>query len=144
MAIIAELDKKAWNRWVKSRPVVVREICRRLPPDRLYRMKSTGQRVTLYSYSEEGSVTVNITGEYNAIVFDRQVFGIDPNDLEECDLPPSDEPIGTMLTEEKDVNALIDSRIEMLHQNGEKHNHARCRLCSARPTSESQSLQKSD
>lgn len=108
MAKVHELDETAWNEWVKTRPDVVRAVCERLPPDRLYRMKSTGSRVTLYSYSEDGTVTVDITGEYNAHVMDRQVFGIDPDDLQECDLPGADEPLGTLLTDDADVEAYID------------------------------------
>ena len=57
-------------------------------------MKSTGHRVTMYSYSENGTVTVNVTGDYNVVVFERQVFGISPDDLEECDLPAPGEFLG--------------------------------------------------
>lgn len=109
MAKISELNQEAWGEWVASRPPIVKAVCEKLPPDRLYRMKSTGSRVTLYSYSEDGTVTVDITGQYNAHMMDRQVFGIDPNDLEECDLPGPDEPLGTLLTEDADVEAYIDA-----------------------------------
>jgi len=71
-------------------------------------MKTTGSRVTLYSYSENGTLTVNVTGEYNAVIFDRQVFGIKPEDLEECDLPSAEETTGTVLTEKEDVDSYID------------------------------------
>jgi hypothetical protein len=109
VAKICEGFKQAeFDAWAETRPPVVREMCKRLPPDRLYRMKSTGQRVTMYSYSENGTVTVNVTGQYNQITFDRRVFGVDPDNLEECDFPPSDEPIGTLLTEQEDVEAFID------------------------------------
>jgi len=103
-----EEQKKEWNEWVTSRPEVIQDLCRRFPPYNLYRLKTTGSRVTLYSYSEDGTITVNITGEYNALMFDRQVFGIKPEDLEECDLPSEDERLGTILTKEEDVNAFID------------------------------------
>lgn len=131
MAKIADLDETAWQEWVNSRPPIVKAMCERLPPDRLYRMKSTGQRVTVHSFSENRTVTVNITGQYNAIMFDRQVFGIDPDDLEECDLPPSDEPIGTLLTEEADLDAYIGAQIAVLHDAGKQHNEAKCPRCSA-------------
>jgi hypothetical protein len=71
-------------------------------------MKSTGHRVTLHSYRENGTVTVDITGRYNLITFDRQVFGVDADDLVECDFPGSDEPIGTMLTEREEIEAFIE------------------------------------
>lgn len=108
MAKVGEMDEAGWNAWVATRPPVIQAMCAKLPPDRLYRMKSTGQRVTLHSYSENETVTVDITGEYNATMFDRQVFGVAADDLEECDLPASDEPIGTLLTEEAEVEAYID------------------------------------
>jgi hypothetical protein len=131
MAKVAELDMVAFNAWVETRPPVVQALCERLPPDRLYRLKSSGHRVTLRSYCEDGTVTVNVTGQYNALAFDRYVFGIAPADLEECDLPPSDEPIGTVLTEQEDVDALIRMEVEQRHKNGERHNDLLCRLCSA-------------
>ena len=112
MAIIGEIDQEAWSEWIDSRPKIIQDICKKLPPNRLYRMKSTGQRVYIYSYSEDGTVTVDITGQYNFITFDRQVFGIDPDNLEECDLPDDNEPLGTMLTEEDDVRDFVDSTLK--------------------------------
>lgn len=109
MAKIAELNEAGWQEWVASQPPCVQELCKRLPPDRLYRMKSTGQRVTILSYGEDDRLRVNITGRYNAIMFDRQVFGIDADDLEECDLPGPDEALGTVLTDDGDVKAYIDA-----------------------------------
>ena len=101
-------QKKAWEEWVSARPQIIKDLCNRFPPYNLYRLKGSGHRVTLFSYSEEGTMTVNVSGEYNAVIFDRQVFGIKPNDLQECDLPEPDEVIGTFLTEEEDVNEFVD------------------------------------
>ena len=103
-----EEQQKAWNEWVASRPEIVQDLCRRFPPYNLYRLKSSGHRVTLYSYSEDGTLTVNVSGEYNAVMFDRQVFGIKPDGLEECSLPSAQEPLGTMLRESEDVERFID------------------------------------
>lgn len=108
MAKISELDVDGWNAWVSTRPAAVQDLCKRLPPDRLYLLKTSNRRVTLYSYSEDGTVTVNVTGEYNMVTFSRQVFGINPDDLEECDLPADDEPLGEMLTERVDIEEFID------------------------------------
>ena len=108
MAKVAEIDQDLWNKWVEGRPPEVKALCKRRSPDRLYRMKSSGRRVTIYSYSEDGTVTVNVSGKYNALTFERQVFGVDPDDLEECDLPKEDEPLGVLLTEREDVGAFID------------------------------------
>lgn len=102
-------DEASWNEFVRTRPDVVRRIAERLKPWELYRLKTTGQRVTLYSISEDGTVTVDITGEYNATLFDCQVFGINPDDLEPCDLPASGEVTGTMMTPEQ-----VDDNIDAL------------------------------
>lgn len=89
-----EEQESGYHAWVKTRPPVVREIAERLEPWSLYRMKSTDQLVTLYSISEDGTVTVNVTSEFNGPwVMDRQVFGIEPDDLEPADLPIG-EPVG--------------------------------------------------
>lgn len=106
MAKIAELtDPAVWEEWVSTRPLVVQELCRRYPPDRLYLLKPQGQRVTILAYAENGTLRVNVSGEWNCLVFERDVFGINPNDLEECDLPNENEVTGTMLTKEDDVKA---------------------------------------
>lgn len=91
-------QEKGWAKWVDSRPPAVRTIAERFNPWTLYRMKSTGQRVTVASFYEDGTISVNITGQFNQIAFDRNVFGIDPDDLMECDLPAADETVGTMLS----------------------------------------------
>ena len=88
MAKIAELtDPAVWEEWVSTRPPVVQDLCRRYPPDRLYLLTPPGQRVTLVSYNENGTVNVYVSAQWNCLVFEREVFGVDPNDLEECDLP---------------------------------------------------------
>ena len=96
MAKIAELNNKAWCDWVATRPEGIQKLCRQLPPDRLYRMKTIGQRVTIYSYSEDGTVTVDVSGEYNFALFERRVFGVNPDDLEECDVPDAREILGVI------------------------------------------------
>jgi hypothetical protein len=52
-------QEASWNEWVAERPDVVRKIAERLNPWELYRLKTTGQRITLYSVSEDGTVTVD-------------------------------------------------------------------------------------
>lgn len=131
MAKIGNLNHEAWAEWVATRPSAVKVLCDRLPPDRLYRMKPHGQRVTIHSYSENGTLTVDISGQYNLHAFDRQVFGINPDDLEECDLPAESEPVGTLLTTDAEIDAHIQQYIAELHQRGEEHNTENCQLCSA-------------
>jgi hypothetical protein len=106
MAIVKEMDMKAWEEWVKTRPPAVKELCRKLPPDRLYRLKNRDVLVTIVSYSEDNTVTVSITGEYNVLAFDREVFGVNPKHLKECNLPKEGEIIGTPLTGFKEYSHL--------------------------------------
>lgn len=106
MAVICEM-KEAWHSWLAARPVIVQQLAAQLPPNRLYRLKTSGHRVTLYSYGEDGTVTVAVTGDYNAVAFDRRVFGIKPEDLEECDLPEPGEPLGTLLSDRKEIDEYI-------------------------------------
>lgn len=84
-----EEQKKGWAEWVATRPPAIQEMCASLPPDRLYVMKSTGRRVTLEAYAEDGTLTVHVSHEYNPgiVLLSRSVFGIKPEGLEECDLP---------------------------------------------------------
>ena len=87
MAKFAELDLDAFNAWVSSRPAIVRRLVARLPPDRLYLMKSTGQCVTVFSYGEDGTVAVDVRKKLKLQSIERRMFGISPDDLEECELP---------------------------------------------------------
>ncbi len=95
--------------WISERPSTVQAIAKRLDFYELFRMKSTGQRVVIHSISEDGTVTVNVTAKFNRLMFDRQVFGVNPDDLEPCDLPAKDEPLGSMMTQdevEENIDAL--------------------------------------
>lgn len=111
MALIIEWTKKQredWDKWIATCPSIIQELCKKFPPNKLYKLKSSGHRVTIYSYSEDKTITVIVSGEYNAVIFDRQIFGIPPDDLEECGLPLETEPLGTLLAEKKDINAFIE------------------------------------
>jgi hypothetical protein len=91
-----------WHAWVAARPAHVRAVAQRFDPWSLYRLKTSGHRVVLASFGEQEdggvSLTVSVTGRFNCVVFDRYVFGIDPEELEPCELPAPDEPVGTALT----------------------------------------------
>jgi hypothetical protein len=91
----------AWDEWVRSRPEAVRKIAEKIYPWKLYRLKTSGHRVTLYSIDEqkdntEPTLRVNVSGDFNFLSFERTVFGIKIDDLEECDLPGPDEKLGSM------------------------------------------------
>jgi hypothetical protein len=103
-----------WDMWVSELPAAVRETLQRydLKPWKLYRLKSSGHRVTLYSVDEpnDGSaptLKVVVSGRFNMLTFDRLVFGISPDDLVECDLPEDAEPLGTVLSHDE-VDRPID------------------------------------
>jgi hypothetical protein len=85
--------------WIASRPPEIQAMIRKHPPNLLYRMKSSGHRVTIYSYAEDGTVTVDVTGQYNVVTFSRRVFGVKPDDLTECDGPALGEPTGDLAAE---------------------------------------------
>lgn len=97
MAVIFEWDenaKREWHDWLFTRPDCIKSMAAKCPPNRLYRMKSTSQRCTIIAYSEDGTVRVNITGQYNFVIHSRQVYGVAIDDLEECDPPGPDEQLG--------------------------------------------------
>ena len=101
MAIIhefSEKERKEWEAWIETRPKSIQKMIKKFPPDILYRMKSTGHRVALYSYEEDGTMTVLVTGKYNKLSLERRVFGIKAEDLVECDLPDEDEELGVVPT----------------------------------------------
>lgn len=88
-----------WAEWVAERPPAVRVVAEKFFPWKLYRLTSTGHRVTLVSFGEtkDGTIAlrINVSGDYNALAFERQVFGIAPEELVECDLPGPDEVLGS-------------------------------------------------
>ena len=98
MVKILELDQARWEEWVSARPPIVRELCKIYPPNRLYLMRPTGQRVTILSYGEDGTVRVHVSAQFNCLTFEREVFGVDPMDLEECELPNETEITGIFST----------------------------------------------
>lgn len=108
MAKHGEMDEKMFAEWVATRPDCIKELIAKLPPDRLYLLKSSNHRVTIYSYNEDGTVSVSVSGDYNRVIFERNVFGVKPEDLEECDLPSDDEPVGAILTDDNDIDRMVD------------------------------------
>jgi hypothetical protein len=74
MAIIRPVDEQALENWIVTRPPVIQEMVRSHPPGRLYRMKSTGQRVEIHSYAEDRTVAVWVSGKWNIVMFERLVL----------------------------------------------------------------------
>lgn len=99
---IRDLNETEWAAWLASEPQSIRDLAARYPPDRLYRMTSTGQRVTLLSYSEDGTCRVDIDPVHNPerlMLIPLEVFGVDLADLVECDVPAEK---GYVLTETRE------------------------------------------
>ena len=113
MADVFKLGSE-WEEWVNTRPAVVKDLCLRYPPNKLYRIKTTGQRVTIHSYAEDGTVTVDVTGEFNRVIIDTQVFGVAATHLVECDVPGPNEPLGTVLTTEAERDVYINLMRELI------------------------------
>jgi hypothetical protein len=124
-----ELDETPWSAWVATRPPVIQQMCAKYPPNLLYRLKTTGDRVTLVAYSENETVWVFVSGEFNLVTFERQVFGISVTDLEECDLPAESERVGCLINAPEEVEQFIAQGIAQLHREGKKHNQDACPLC---------------
>ena len=109
-------QRAAWDQWVRERPAAIRELIAKykFDPWTLYRLKTSGHRVTLASFDEpiDGSpptLRVNVSGEFNAVAFERSVFGIKAEDLEECDLPAPGTPVGSLDLDPHDAMALADA-----------------------------------
>jgi len=79
----SEEYQRAIETWVAGRPETVRRVAERFKPWKLYRMRSTGHRVTVYSFLEhdDGSpvgISVEVLGDYNLVAFERRVIEVDP------------------------------------------------------------------
>lgn len=106
-------ERAQYAAWVAERPPTVRAIAERFQPWELYRIKPNGHRVVVLSFgeAEDGSVTLTVLvgGHFNRVMFERQVFGINPDELEPCELPTEGEQLGTLLTHEE-----VDENIDAL------------------------------
>lgn len=91
MALIYEMSeeqKKIWTDWITERPQIIQDLAKRFEPNRLYRHKKTNRFVILSSFNEDGTLIVKVLRAFNnTIFFPRSVFGINPDDLEETELP---------------------------------------------------------
>ena len=86
---------KGWKKWAAKRPPVIKALAERFDPWTLYRMGE--DRVFVRGFSDDGTLTVAVTRHFNLVLFDRDVFGVPPDKLTECDLPGEDEPLGALI-----------------------------------------------
>jgi hypothetical protein len=103
---------REWSDWLADRPDSVKAAAEKFKPWKLYRLKGSGHRVTLVSFDEpaDGSpvtLKVFVSGEFNAVAFERTVFGIQQDDLEECDLPGPGEVCGSMDLDIEDCREML-------------------------------------
>lgn len=101
-----------WKGWVADRPDPIREVAERFDPWTIYRLKTSGHRVVPRSFYQRNDgcvmLTVEVLGRFNFVAFERNVFGIYPEDLEECDLPGPDEKLGNQGLSIEQVKGLFN------------------------------------
>jgi len=121
MAILYALEEQEpyWSEWLVEQPSTIRALIARYPPNRLYRM-ADGQRVTIVGYRDDGTVTVDVSGEFNLVTFERCVVGVNPAKLVECDLPDADELVGTLLMERAEIDLYLAFLRDLRGQKGRR------------------------
>lgn len=104
-------QRAAWVSWCAERPPEIREVAERFPPWSLWLLNE--QRVYPVGYSEPDppkfpgvTLRVMVSGEYNFVMMEREVFGVDPASLTPADMPTPHEPVGSM-----DINAGEAARV---------------------------------
>jgi hypothetical protein len=109
-----EAEIAEFAEWLAERPPVVQELAARLDPWSLFLLKTTGQRVAIVAYGEDGTVRVEVSACVNpGLLFDRTVFGINPDDLEPCDIPDDAGPHEPILSAEDVVENIDALRVLM-------------------------------
>ena len=105
---------REWAQWLAACPECVRLVAEEFDPWTLYRLAGSGHRVFIVGFDEnqDGSITmkVGVSGEFNAVAFERTVFGIKPEDLTECDLPAPGENVGNADLDIEEVKILMQRR----------------------------------
>ena len=89
---LTEEQKKEWQNWVNERPENVKKVVLKIVPWKTYRdiriIEDIGNRYRPVSYEEEkdGRVTVTCekTNEEMPILGGCEVFGMNPNNLQEA------------------------------------------------------------
>ena len=83
----SEEQEKLWEAWVAERPPVIKAMAERLLPNRVYKLTTTEQICIPTAFHEDNTVKVAVLRALNNRIFSVSVFGINPDDLVECDLP---------------------------------------------------------
>lgn len=61
-------DESGFDTWVAERPPIIRTMASAARYNRWYRLRTTGQFVSLYSYNENGTVTITVAACIENIV----------------------------------------------------------------------------
>lgn len=72
-------NRERYRQWLRSRPASVRVLATKVKPWHRYVITATGQECTLYSLSENGTLTVTTAGPFG--LFQYNVFGLTLSDL---------------------------------------------------------------
>lgn len=102
MAVIdrepTDAEMREWEAWVRSRPAGVQAAAQRFVPWRLYRMRSSGQRVVVVGYGLDpdgrADLIVDVLYRFNTLFEQRRLHDVALDDLVECDLPGPGEAVG--------------------------------------------------
>lgn len=112
-----------WKSWLADHEEV-RELAEQFPPWKLFKLNN--QRVFVVGYEEHGApcascgktgdghgaLKVAVTGMLNMVSLAREVNGVHPEELAECELPDPLDLVGCMLSEEQ--QALLFEEIKVV------------------------------
>lgn len=91
------LERATWDAWIGDLPEAVRLVAEKLKPWRPYVFKPTGALVVIYCVDQPDDATqpitlqVDVTSALNeGVLFDRRVFGVKLEDVEEWAGPEGD------------------------------------------------------
>lgn len=81
-------QEDAYSAWLATRPQAIQDLGARFRPWKWYRLHQ--HRCRVLAFSEDSTMRVAITQAMNPehpLVMDREVFGVGPDTLKECDAP---------------------------------------------------------
>ena len=67
-----------FKKWLEKRPKIIKTLAKKFPPWFEYRIKKTNQKCQIYSYSENGTLSVLVN---NTVLDCYKVFGLKPIDI---------------------------------------------------------------
>lgn len=99
-----------YEAWAASRPPGVQAAANLVNPWTIYLLKTTGQRVYVIAYGEDGTVRVRVEARFNPnLDFERSVFGVDPADLVPHGVPDDYDEDRQPLIPNSELDASLDA-----------------------------------